>query len=190
MDKTTVKRISPIEGHYTPGHFGDSSDSNIILHELKNLKLYQIAFWPETRNNLEAYLKELFSIESIPDPNQSIIQKNVALMRIEPLKISVLVVNDPIPEPEGSVILDLSHSRLQLQISGPKTTTLLNGFLPIDLRETAFPIGKFTSTSFHHVGITLWRTRAGYNLFIPRGFSLSLWELLLDGAAQFGYDVI
>ena len=69
MDKTTVKRISPIEGHYTPGHFGGTSDSNIIFHELKNLKLHQIAFWPETRNNLEAYLKELFSIESIPDPN-------------------------------------------------------------------------------------------------------------------------
>ena len=189
MDKTIIQRASALEGHYNLGHFGDKPDSNIIFHELKDLKLYQIAFWPNTQKVLEANLLKFTNINSIPDPNQSIFHNNIALLRIEPLKVWLLGSEVPILEPEKAVILDLSHSRLHLQISGPQTTKLLNSFLPIDLRKAAFPEGKVISTAFHHVGVTLWRTKAEYNLFLPRGFALSLWELLLDGAAQFGYDV-
>ena len=189
MDKTTIERTSALESHYILGHFGDKSDSNIIFHELRDLKLYQIAFWPSTLRNFEAHLSKITHTNSIPDANQSIIHNNIAVMRIEPLKVWLLGSEAPMFEPEEAVILDISHSRLHLQISGPETTTLLNSFLPIDLREAAFPEGAVISTSFHHVGITLWRTTAEYNLFLPRGFALSLWELLLDGAAQFGYDV-
>ena len=59
MDKTTIERTSALESHYIPGHFGDKSDSNIIFHELRDLKLYQIAFWPSTLRNLEAHLSKI-----------------------------------------------------------------------------------------------------------------------------------
>ena len=189
MDETAIERASALENHYKLGHFGDKPESNIIFHELKNLKLYQIAFWPNTQKDLEANLLRLTNIKSIPKPNRSIFYNNIALLRIEPLKVWLLGSEAPPLQPKEAVVLDLSHSRLHLQISGPQTTALLNSFLPIDLRKAAFPQGKSISTSFHHVGITLWRTKAEYNLFIPRGFALSLWELLLEGAAQFGYDV-
>ena len=29
----------------------------------------------------------------------------------------------------------------------------------------------------------------GYHLFIPRGFALSLWEIFLETASQFGYEI-
>jgi sarcosine oxidase gamma subunit len=46
------------------------------------------------------------------------------------------------------------------------------------------------ATAFHHVGVTLWRSEAGYELFLPRGFALSLWELLYESAQQFGVEVV
>ena len=111
------------------------------------------------------------------------------MLRVEPLKwwvigkeISNLTVE------EGS-ILDLSHSRTQVRISGKDSISLLNRHLPIDLRELSFPINSVASTAFHHANVTLWRSKNGYELFLPRAFALSLWEVLLESAAQFGYEI-
>ena len=45
------------------------------------------------------------------------------------------------------------------------------------------------SSSTHHVGVTLWRSADGYELFMPRGFALSLWEGLVESAQQFGVEI-
>ena len=65
-----------------------------------------------------------------------------------------------------------------------------NRHLPLDLRPASFPVGSVASTAFHHVGVTLWRSDDGFELFLPRGFALSLWEMLLESAAQFGGEVV
>ncbi len=65
----------------------------------------------------------------------------------------------------------------------------INRHFPLDLREASFPIGSVASSATHHVGVTLWHSADGYELFIPRGFSLSLWEGLVESAEQFGVDI-
>ena len=64
---------------------------------------------------------------------------------------------------------------------------LLNRHLPIDLREKSFPINSLSTTVFHHCTVMLWRSDKGYEIFLPRAFSLSLWELIRESAEQFGY---
>ena len=32
-------------------------------------------------------------------------------------------------------------------------------------------------------------TQKEFKLFIPRGFALSIWEILLETASQFGYEI-
>jgi heterotetrameric sarcosine oxidase gamma subunit len=86
-------------------------------------------------------------------------------------------------------VLDLSHSRTWLRLSGDKAPRLLNHFLPIDLRESAFATGAVASTALHHVGVTLWREAGSYSLLIPRSFALSLWELVTETAQQYGVTV-
>ena len=189
MDNVATPRASALKRAYIPGHFGDDPSSNIIFREVENLKLYQIAFWPETLESMETTLEQSIGILSIPEPNKSISKNNIAIIRIEPLKIWILGASAPLFKPEEASTLDLSHSRSRLEISGPKATKLLNSFLPIDLRKKSFPQGTVASTVFHHVGVTLWHTNDGYELFLPRSFALSLWELLLSGAEQFGYDI-
>ena len=190
MDKILAKRTSALEEHYLRGHYGDHPNSNIIFEEQKDLILHQIAFWPETIAKIEPPLMGLVDKISLPKPGKSLVDGDMALLRIEPLKIWTIGTISPQFETDDSVILDISHARTQIRISGLDAANLLNRYLPIDLREPSFPIGSVISSAFHHVGVTLWRTEAGYELFLPRGFALSLWELLLNGAAQFGYDVI
>ncbi len=66
----------------------------------------------------------------------------------------------------------------------------LNRLLPLDLRPDRFGVNQIASAGIHHVGVTLRRSDAGYELFIPRGFAVSLWELLVETAEQFGLEIV
>tara|TARA_B100001094_G_C18121703_1_gene767243 strand:- start:701 stop:1273 length:573 start_codon:yes stop_codon:yes gene_type:complete len=189
MDKTDNKRTSALEKYYVKGHYGNEGSTNIIFEEIKPLVLFQIAFWPDTVSELETVLNNTLGTKEIPKPGSSIGNSNISVLRVEPFKLWVRGVLEERLCNENTPILDLSHSRTNLLISGKDTTNLLNRFLPIDLRENSFGIGAVASTMFHHVGVTLWRTEDGYQLFLPRGFSLSLFELLLQGAEQFGLEI-
>ena len=51
-------------------------------------------------------------------------------------------------------------------------------------------VDQVASGGIHHVGVTLWRSKTGYELFLPRGFAESLWELLIETAEQFGLEIV
>ena len=87
-------------------------------------------------------------------------------------------------------LLDLSHARTHVRVSGPDAATCLNRHLPVDLRDGVCPVGSVVSTALHHVAVALWRSEHGFELFLPRGFALSCWEVLLETAEQFGVEVV
>ena len=108
---------------------------------------------------------------------------------MEPFKWWVLEKELDFPNELGTT-LDMSHSFTCISISGDNSTLLLNRHLPIDLRENKFPIASSASSSIHHVSIKLLKiSNNNYFLFIPRGFGLSIWEILLETAKQFGYEI-
>ena len=186
-----VNRETALSVHYNVGHFGLSGQTGVTLTEVKDLQLKQIAAWPDTMTVVGAKAAAAVGCDSAPGPCKSSNGNNGVLIRIEPLKWWVLG-NAELPEltsAEGAT-LDASHSRTCIRIEGPNAKDLLNRFLPIDLRDEAFADGAVASTAFHHVGITLIRRGDAYEMFIPRGFALSLWELLVESAEQFGVEVV
>ena len=112
-------------------------------------------------------------------------------MRVEPLKWWVLGSDIPLLSTEDGTTLDLSHSFTCLYISGKASSLLLNRYLPIDLRENVFPQVSSASSSIHHVSIKLLKLPLNnYYLFIPRGFAMSIWEILIESSKQFGYEIL
>jgi heterotetrameric sarcosine oxidase gamma subunit len=173
------RRVSALAGHYKTGRFEVDGGCGVTLTEVPDLCLFQMAAWPDTLKMVEKLAAE-----------QVASHEQAALLRVEPLKW--WLVNCPAAEltAEQGATLDLSHSRTQIRVSGERAVDLLNRHLPLDLREPVFPAGSVAATAFHHVGVTLWRSEAGYELFLPRGFALSLWELLYESAVQFGVEVV
>jgi len=184
-----VDRISALAGEYAVGRFGAQGDVGVVLREVANLTLFQVAAWPDTLAATGSKAAEAVGATAAPGPGRAVVGTSGAVLRIEPLKFWLVGANAPQVTPDQGATLDLSHSRTRLRISGPEAVTLLNRSLPLDLRDYSFPVGSVASTAFDHVGITLWRSGAGFELFLPRGFALSLWEVLLQGAAQFGCEV-
>lgn len=191
MDEVTTTRVSALAGNYPIGRQGKEGSVGVQFSEAKDLTLWQVAAWPDTVNNIAAQLTQAIGSSGTAAPGfgQSVASDKNALLRTEPLKFWVIGTVPPEFDANEAVSVDLSHSRTLVKLQGERATTVLNSYLPLDLREASFPVGSVASTAFHHCGVTLWRSTDHYELFLPRGFALSLWELLMEGAMQYGCEV-
>ena len=184
-----AKRSSALESNYPVGINAANNESRLQLSEIKNLQLIQVAAWPDFINKVGSDIANHLNLNEYALPNKAIVKNSVVMMRIEPLKWWIIGTGIPMLTSDNGTLLDLSHSFTHLEISGPSASLFLNRHLPIDLREKYFPINTVASSAIHHVSVKLWRSDTGYYLFIPRGFALSLWEIFLETASQFGYEI-
>ena len=185
-----AERLSALADNYPVGRFGADGAEGVQLQEVPDLVLTQVGAWPDTLAEVGARLASHVGAEAAPKPCRSVSGPNGVLLRVEPLKWWILDGDAPQMTTQQGATLDLSHSRTRVRVSGPDAAALINRHLPLDLRASSFPVGAIGSTAFHYVGVTLWRSEEGYELFFPRGYALTLWEMLLESAGQFGARVI
>ncbi len=184
------KRYSALDSNYLPGKYPFNNRTDIIFKEHNNLNLQQIACWSNNLSEIEDFFCKELGINNTPDFNKGLIDKNFSLWRMEPLKWWIIDKNISLGENLGT-ILDMSHAFTCLNISGKESSSLLNRHIPIDLRDNVFSPASSASSAIHHVSIKLFKfTGNNYYLFIPRGFALSIWGILLETSKQFGYEIL
>lgn len=186
LNTDDTNRVSALKSVFTECV---NSDAGVTLSEVRNLNLQQLSLWPQTIDAGARIAQELGFSDGAPRFGCSVVHKQSVMMRIEPLKFWVIGTNPLNCDAEEGATLDLSHSRTRLRIFGHHSMDVLNSFLPLDLRDRSFAVGQVASTGFHHVGVTLWRSTDGYELFVPRSFAVSLWEMLVEGSEQYGLAI-
>lgn len=83
-------------------------------------------------------------------------------------------------------IVDQSHGRVRLRISGPNAAWVLSKGTAVDLAPNAFPIGASAMTLIGHIGAQITRVAEdGFELTVLRGFADSLWHDLDEMSRQF-----
>ena len=185
-----VNRESALITKYKIGSVEVNQGIKLSFHEIKDLSINQIAVWPNTIESVDLKLSKIVNSKSAPSFNQSLSYNNKHLLRLEPLKWWLIgETNFEILSEEGSM-LDLSHAFTSIEIKGDIVKEFLNRHLPLDLRDQSFPVNSISSSAVHHVSVKIWRIDEGYRLFIPRGFALSVWKILLETASQFGYKIV
>jgi len=185
-----LKRHSALDPNYQVGSYPFNKKINVNFKEYNKLHLTQLACWPNTLNDTENFFKKELSISNPPNFNKGIIDDNFSLWRMEPYKWWILDNELILPEELGTN-LDMSYAFTCLDISGENSALLLNRHLPLDLRSNVFEEKSSSSSSIHHVSVKLFKiTNNNYRLFIPRGFALSIWEILLETSKQFGYEIL
>lgn len=185
-----AKRASALAAHYPIGKHGASGEPGVTLEEIRDLEMHQIAAWPDTIDQVAAIAADTVGAASAPGPLSAEVGSSGVLMRIEPLKWWAYGAEPPTVDPALGNTLDVSHSRTHVRVTGPDAAEFLNRHYPLDLRDASFPVGSVASSVTHHVGCTLWRSEHGYELFIPRGFAMTLWEGFVESAGQFGLEVV
>ena len=185
-----VNRASALETNYKIGSVKVDKKITLIFKEIRDLDIKQIAAWPLTIESVGLKLASIINEKDAPGFNEAFSNKNKHVLRTEPLKWWMIgESNIEITSEEGAII-DLSHAFTSIEIKGESVIKFLNRHLPLDLREQSFPVNSIASSAIHHVSVKIWRTELGYRLFIPRGFALSIWKILLETAAQFGYEIL
>jgi heterotetrameric sarcosine oxidase gamma subunit len=108
-----------------------------------------------------------------------------SLLRIHPQRL--WLVSDrtdrgtnPDLESHIGVALDLSHARSIIKVADEIAAPLLSRFVAIDLRPHCFEIDDVAITPLHRVSVVLWRRANAVDIFAPRSFARSLWELLAE----------
>ena len=185
-----VSRVSALQTSYNIGSVKVNKKNTLTFQEIRDLDIKQIAAWPSSIESVDSKLANIINAKNAPGFNEALTLKDTHILRIEPLKWWLLGgQNLEILSDEGTSV-DLSHAFTSIEIKGHEVKKFLNRHLPLDLRDQSFPINSIASSAIHHVSVKIWRIDRGYRLFIPRGFALSIWEILLETACQFGYEII
>ncbi|MBO6901443.1 MAG: sarcosine oxidase subunit gamma [Rhizobiaceae bacterium] len=79
--------------------------------------------------------------------------------------------------------VDVSHRNQAIMVAGPNVEATLNAGCPLDLSETAFPVGAATRTVLGKAEIVLWRTDTKtFRVECWRSFADYCFTLLAAGA--------
>lgn len=181
-----VERISALAGLEKPPRIGEGA--GVTLAEMRIESLWQIAAWPDSLAEAGRRVANAAGVEGAPGPGLSAVAAGRLLLRTEPLKW--WLIGAAPPEMGGSgTRLDLSHARTGLRVEGPAAGAVMARLAPLDFRSPAFAEGRVATAPIHHIGVTIRRGAAGFELYIPRSYARSLWSLVGETAAQFGAEI-
>ena len=83
-------------------------------------------------------------------------------------------------------LVDVSHRQTAFEVSGPRSTLLLNAGCPLDLDPSAFPVGMCTRTVLAKAEIVLWRTSQDvFHVEVWRSFADYISRFLAEAAREF-----
>jgi sarcosine oxidase subunit gamma len=90
-----------------------------------------------------------------------------------------------------AAIVDQSHARTLLRLSGPRVRDAFAKGMPIDLHPTVFKTGDAAITTAGHIGTQLWQLDDAptYELAVARSLAKSFWHWLEISAAEYGLEV-
>ena len=137
---------------------------------------------------------------ALPDsPVRAVTVGNHLIFRIAPDQYWILGGGEPgleerlrsaIPTDAGCVT-SLDGARTRLFIEGPRARDLLRRLVTIDLHPAVFPVSGFAQTGIHHTaGLLLRANEDRYEFFALRTFAAFTWEVLVDAARPFGYEIL
>ena len=89
-------------------------------------------------------------------------------------------------------VVDQSHGRTLLRVTGPHVRDALAKGVPIDLHPRAFKAGDAAATLVSHIPVHLWQIddQPTYEFAVARSLAQSFWHWLAASAAQYGLEFV
>jgi methylglutamate dehydrogenase subunit D len=87
-----------------------------------------------------------------------------------------------------AALVDQSHGRTLLRLTGPHVGDALAKGVPVDLHPRAFMPGDAAATLLSHIPVHLWQTDATptYEFAVARSLAQSFWRWLATASAPYG----
>ena len=177
-------RVSPLGADFRPGKYGNMANGvGVTLSQPDHVFLGELAAFA---NGFDAVGKLVTSIKG-----KDAIAFRIAANRwfIAGPDGAETAFAAKLKPADGSLI-DLSHGRTALRISGPKAEWVLAKLYAIDFSLSEFPAGSGLSTAHHNIFTQIFRNDdETFTLFVFRSFARAFWHTLQQAAAETGYEV-
>ena len=149
--------------------------------------LLQHHAWPDRYAEMARNLAAHCGLPEAPRPGKATRGATSALLRVHPQRLWLVAEegsadDHPRLNAEVGAILDISHARTIIRVSGDVAEPLLSRFIAIDLRPHRFAVDDVALAPIHRVSVLLWRRQDGIDILAPRSFARSIWELLAEAA--------
>ncbi|WP_350335968.1 sarcosine oxidase subunit gamma [Coralliovum pocilloporae] len=187
----------PLEHVAVAGKGAGASPARITVSELRPTSFVQVGAWPETN---ELVASELAAVMGVEAPKAYCDARHVderSLMLTAPGRY-LAVSNRPGLhaelaarfKPEEACVTDLSHARAGVRVEGDPVVEILQKGIAIDFHTSVFPHGKAAQASLEALSALVHRRdETVFDLYVFRGFGLSLWHWVTDAALEYGYRV-
>ncbi|MGH1467066.1 MAG: sarcosine oxidase subunit gamma [Cognatishimia sp.] len=180
---------SPLSKYLVPTMVGAQGDDSLCLSERPISSLWQIAGWADFDAAAKSVLTKL-GVQS-GDYRHKGAQGDVSCYRVAPDRILIEGCQN-LDEfaAENLVVLDLSHARTVICISGAQARTALAKLCAVDTSAEAFQPGQFIQTGMHHIAVLMQcLSDEEFEIQLPGTWAVSLWEAICFNAEPFGYEV-
>lgn len=189
-EQQTVKPNCPLENTIYPGRFGAMGTVGVTLGRRSVSDLWQVAGWDDFEGVISALLAEL-GFKDLGTYRQFQRAGEVTLWRVAPEKILIENAGSRIDHANRDLaVLDLSHARIAITLSGPKARDLLSQLIAVDVTEEAFGEGDFLQTGIHHVGVLVQSIGSHcFEILVPYTWAETVWEAIAENALPHGLAV-
>jgi methylglutamate dehydrogenase subunit D len=197
MSDIALAPRSPLDGLAVRGRHGRAAGSaGVIIREIQNVQIANVIARTDRALAVAKILSTLAGADVIDRPARA--GTTTAVTGIAPGQWLVTRRTQPILTSEltsrltnlGAVI-DQSHSRIVLELSGANARDTLAKGVPIDLDPSVFKPGHAAQTAASHlnVQIALLDDAPTFELITAASTAGSFWSWLIASAAEFGIDI-
>ncbi len=178
-------RASPIGPDYKTGTFGNLANGvGVHISETTFGFLGELAAFPDALEKIERLVATLSKSDGIT-------AFKIASNRWFLAGPATLhdAIKSKLKSADGSLV-DLTHGRTSLLITGPKAEWVLSKLYAIDFSRAAFPPNTGLATTHHNFFTQIYRPyEQTFDLFIFRSFARAFWHTLQRAAEEVGYEV-
>lgn len=200
MHKSASQYVSAIDGTVKPDRYGcGNGDAGVVVNEVGEVGLALVMARRGRRAALNDAVRSAFGVDlpSVPrrtegralsfiwaGPDQWLAYQQSASAGLEVTLRNALA--------SLASVVDQSHGRTVLRVTGPKVRDALAKGLAVDLHPRVFQPGHAAVTAVAHISVHLWQTdeRPTYEIAVPRASALSYWHWLETSSAQYGLEFV
>lgn len=185
-----VEILSPLAPKLRSGTHGAQGLGGVKMGTRAIAGLWQIAGWQDFESAAKPVLNAT-GLTSFGDYRQVQQAKAVTAWRIAPDKLLLEGTGNLSGfATDTLVVLDLSHARTVITLSGVDARDALSTVIALDTRAAAFPPGTYLQTVMHQIGVLIQCIgEDSFEIFAPCTWAETLWDFLYVNSLSFGITV-
>lgn len=148
--------------------------AGLALAEGKPGRITSIAPFPRQAAAVSAALAPLGL--AFPGPNESLAAGVARILWTGREQAFLLGAEPPAGLDAHAALTDQGDGWACLALTGAGADQVLMRLVPVDLRPSAFPVGRCIRAPLNHMSMILTRTEAGFEIFVFRSMARTAWH--------------